>query len=246
MSRTTNVAKKDDQQLVLIDGAKPDYLRGTSRGSENVGLEDIVIPRIELVQPLSPCKDENDAAYIEGAKDGMIFNTVTRELYGKTVTIVPVFFRPQYLVFRTRKAGGGFRGSFDTAQQADFHRTSLDDPQNHEVIQAAEHFCLVVGESRLEQAMLTCTSTKLKVSRQLNSLIRLRGEDRFASAYELSSVQQKNDKGTFYNYSVRPLGFVSERVYREGEKLWEQITAGERELKTDFSDDDVVTDNPDL
>lgn len=240
-----NVATKTDQQVELFE-TKPDFLKGTSRGSENVGIEDMVIPRIELVQPLSPCKDDSDPAYIPEAKDGTLFNTVTRELYGKAVQIIPVYYRRQYLLFRTRKAGGGFRGSFDTAQLAEHARGMLEDPGNHEIVEAGEHFVLLMTESHVEQAMLTCTKTKLKISRQLNSLIRLKGEDRWASAYELGSVKQQNDKGTFYNYSIRPLGFVSERLYREGEKLWEQITSGERKLTTDFTDSETADGDEDL
>lgn len=235
--QTTEVAKATTSALALAT-ARPEWLSGQARGTETVGLEDMLVPRIELVQPLSPCKDEDGPAYIEGAKDGMIFNTVTRELYGKSVWFAPVMYRRQYLLFRTRKAGGGFRGTFANAALAETARIGQEDPQNHEVVEAAEHFVLVMHEGQVQPAMLTCTKTKLKISRQLNSLVRLRGDDSWATAFELGTVKQQNDKGTFYNFSVRPLGFVPEAVYREGEKLWKALEGG-RKVRSDFSDLDV-------
>lgn len=229
-------AKKPEQQALALAGDRPEWLSGEARGSETVTLEDMLVPRLELVQPLSPCKDEDGPDYIEGAKDGMIFNTVTRELYGKAVWFSPVMFRRQYLLFRSRKAGGGFRGSFPTMAAAEAARREQEDPNNHEVVEAAEHFVLTMHDNQVQPAMLTCTKTKLKVSRQLNSLVRLRGEDSWATAYELGTVKQQNDKGTFYNFSVRPLGFVPEAVYREGEKLWKALESGSRKVRSDFSD----------
>jgi len=227
--------KKSHEMEVLTD--KPSWLTGQGRGMENVGINDIVLPRIELVQPLSPCKDKRDeAAYIPGIEDGMMFNTVSRDSYD-SLRVVPVWFRSCYLVFRTRKAGGGFRGSFDTAAEAEAHRQSLEDPSNHEVIQCGEHIILVMkSDGTCEQAVLSMTSTKLKVSRQLNSLIRLRGgEDSFALVFELGSVQQKNDKGTFYNYSIKPVGYAPHPVFMQGEKLHAMLQRGAK-MKTAYDD----------
>jgi len=225
---------------VLTD--KPEWLTGKGRGMENVGINDLVLPRIELVQPLSPCKDKKDeAAYIPGIQDGMLFNTVSRASYD-SLRFVPVYFRPQFLVFRTRKAGGGFRGSFNTAAEAEAHRQSLDDPGNHEVVQCGEHIILIVTPQGCEQAVLSMTSTKLKISRQLNSLIRLRGEDSWALVFELGAVQQKNDKGTFYNFSVKPMGYANKSVFMEGEKLYTMLQSNAKSVKTSYDDQDIVHD----
>ena len=204
---------------------RPKFLTGQARGSENVTMQDIVVPRIEVVQPLSKCLDRNDPTYITGIEPGFLYNSVTREVYGETVTIVPVVFRKAFLLFRKRAAGGGFRGGYQTQAEADSHRQTLEDPANIEVIEAAEHLVLVQSGGGLQEAMLTCTKTKLKISRQLNSFVQLRGEDRWATAYELGSRQEKNDKGTFWNYAVRPLGYVPEEVYNRGAKLWKAVSS---------------------
>src|SRR5688572_12124300 len=92
----------------------PAYIKQNqqARGSENVDMGDVAIPRIEIVQMLSPCLKKNDAAYIEGAEAGMLYNSVTRELYGHKVDVIPVYFKKQWLVWKDRKAGGGFGGAY--------------------------------------------------------------------------------------------------------------------------------------
>ena len=56
--RNTAVATQDDV---------PDFIKkGKGRGNEAVEMADVFIPRIELVQALSPCLRRNGPAYIEG------------------------------------------------------------------------------------------------------------------------------------------------------------------------------------
>ena len=55
------VAEKKDQA--------PAHIRqGEGRGNENVGTEDIQIPRISVLQALSPQIKKSDPSYIEGAE----------------------------------------------------------------------------------------------------------------------------------------------------------------------------------
>lgn len=238
-----SVAKKSATSTAIqtvLD--RPSYLTGQARGSENVTMSDIVVPRIEVVQPLSKCLDRNDPAYIENVRPGDLYNSVTREVYGETVTIVPVVFRKAFLLFRSRKAGGGFRGSFQTQAEAEAAKARLEDSQSIEVIEAAEHLVLCGGSLGLQEAMFTCTKTKLKISRQLNSFVQLRGEDRWSTAYELSTRQEKNDKGTYWNFAVRPVGYVSEDVFLRGAKLWQAVTKQGQGYVADVRDlDDEAT-----
>ena len=45
-------------------------------------MDDITIPRVDVLQALSPQRKKTNAEYIEGAEEGMLFNTVTKQLYG--------------------------------------------------------------------------------------------------------------------------------------------------------------------
>ena len=52
-----------------------------SKGFENMTQDDLALPFIRILGQLSPQVTQGDAKYIEGAKPGMIYNTVTSELY---------------------------------------------------------------------------------------------------------------------------------------------------------------------
>lgn len=231
--QTTAVATQDDL---------PDYMKkGTARGSENVGTSDVVIPRIELAQALSPCLNRNKPEYIEGAQAGMFFNSVTRELYGERVTVVPVFFKKQWLVWKDREQGGGFRGAHDSPQEAALRikEEPADQQKYFEATETAQQLVLVVkGDGSTEEAVISMARTKLKVSKQWNSMIRLAGGDRFSRMYDLVGVEESSDKGDFYNISILANGFVSEETYHKAEALYEAIASGERNLNVDNSDGD--------
>ena len=73
MAKNAMVVK--DEMSVVVDQI-PDFLKGKtgSRGAENVGADDMVIPRVELVQALSPARNKKDSAYIAGAVRSRAFD----------------------------------------------------------------------------------------------------------------------------------------------------------------------------
>ena len=77
---SNEVMKKESGSLALFgdDAAK---------GFENMTQDDMALPFVRILGQLSPQVTDGDAKYIEGAKPGMIYNTVTSELYdGKKVS----------------------------------------------------------------------------------------------------------------------------------------------------------------
>ena len=224
----------------------PDFLqKGSQRGAENVGSDDVIIPRIELIQALSPARKKNDPAYIEGADEGMLFNNVTRELYGLDVTVVPVYYTKQHLVWKDRKQGGGtngFRGAFMSKSDAEHAITELAE-EGLEISDTAQHFVLVHHNGKWSEAVLSMAKSKIKVSKRWNSLVRLTDTDSFSRAYKLSSVTETNARNEqYYNYNITPLGFVPKDVYEQGEKLYGAISKGG--VKVNQDSDDAIVEAP--
>lgn len=222
----------------------PDYLKSDQhRGSENVGVEDLVIPRLEIVQALSPCRKRSDAVYIEGATEGMLFNSLTRELYGESVIVIPVLFRKEYLLWRDREKGGGFAGAHPTQLAANERRQEQEVPDDWEALETAQHFVLIVKDAAgtTEEAVLSMARTKLKISRQLNSLVRLNGADRFSRAYVVATAEESGAKGDYYNFNIKNFGFPDQEIYRRAEKLWTDIERGAIVIEADASTEDDVS-----
>lgn len=235
--------------MVVMSEARPDWLnKESTRGSENVKAEDLVIPRLELVQDLSPCRKKADPAYIEGAEEGMLYNNVTRQLYGTGVLVVPVYFRKEWLIWKDRKQGGGFRGAFPNKEAAEAHIETLEDGEHCEAIDTAQHFCLLIQpeKGRVEEIVISMSRSKMKVSRKWNSLIRMDGGDSFARVYRITAGPEKNSKNQdYYNISVAMAGFPTEAIYARAEKLYEQIKSGSVAINRDFDDQTGGDTEPD-
>lgn len=223
----------------------PEFLRDqqSARGNEDVGMDDLTIPRIALIQDLSDQHKKNKDVYIEGAEVGMAFNTVSQRLYGSKLFIVPVYFRKEYVIWKDRKKGGGFSGSFPTLEAAEAERATLENPNDYECTDTAQHFVLVVDENGNveEDAVISMSKSQMKPSRNLNTQVRMNGGDRFSRVYELSVFEDENKNGDNYqNWSVKTMGFVNEATYKRAEDMYESVRSGARDVSRDEVESEAV------
>lgn len=231
-AKKQQVATRGNTAMAFTDEV-PDYIDPSKmRGNEDVTTNDITIPRIDVIQSLSPQRKKSDPQYIDGAEEGVLFNTATGELYGESVTIVPVLFRKEFVIWKNRDSGGGFRGAFSSMAEAQAALDELEDSAQCEIIDTAQHFCLIINEAtgKLDEAVVSMSKSKMKCSRQLNTQVRMAGGDRFSRAYKLSSILSDGPKGEYYNLQTKPLGFVPEAVFRRGEEMYNSIRAGQKDV----------------
>jgi len=224
---------------------RPDWMSDSARGSEEVGINDLTIPRLSIIQALSPQRKKNAAEYIEGAEEGMLFNTVTNRIYADPVLFVPVYYRMEYVVWRHRDAGGGFLGAFSSPEEAaafvanhpQAGTTTEKGEPVLEVQDTAQQFGLLLDpDSSAEnpsatEVVLSMARAALKPSRQLNSMIRIAEGDRWERLYRLSAVSVDGPRGEYYNWKVEQLGFVSESVFKRAEQLYEAVKSGQRDVE---------------
>ena len=204
----------------------PEWLQKGNAGSEGVTSSDMILPRIDVIQALSPQIKKSDPAFIPGAEQGQIFNTVTGQIYGSSAVFIPVMFRKEYTVWKLRKAGGGFCGAYKTMGEAEQAVMGMQNPADYEAVESHQHFCLIMSDTGIEEAVFSMTKSKLKVSRALNTLVQIAGVDRFAKAYRMDAVEASSDKGDFWSFKVHPEGYVSQDLYQRGKGLYELIKAG--------------------
>lgn len=238
---------------------RPDWMGDEGRGSEEVTIQDVTIPRLQMVQDLSPQRKKNQAEYIEGCEEGMLFNSVTNQLYTEPVLFVPVYFRMEWLIWKHRDAGGGLQGVYATQAEAVAaagehplagQTTDKGEPVI-EVQDTAQHFGLLLDpnspaeDPRATEIVVSMSKSQLKPSRQFNSQIRIAGGDRWERYYRFSAVEVDGAKGTYYNWKVEQLGFVSEAVYAQAEALYESVISGQRDVERDSptSEEEVDDDN---
>lgn len=210
----------------------PDHLRhGTGAGNENVSSDDMTIPRLDVIQQLSPQLDPSNAKFIEGAKLGHIFNSLTGDLYNHCF-VINLHFDTKWQVFKKRKFGGGFEGSFSTEYEAQAHLDAQGLPRDqYDIAETAIHKCLLLDEQGNpdQPVLIYMSGSKMKVSKEWNSAIRLKDPraDRFASVWTLSGVGEKNRQGQPYqNFKVDFAGWAPEALYAAAKKAYLGIVGG--------------------
>lgn len=229
-------AEKQMETQYGFSDDRPDFLpQDSNKGQENVTVDDLTIPRLGLVQDLSPQRKANKPEYIEGADSGMLFNNVTSELYGGAIHFVPVYFRKEWCIWKLQSAGGGFMGAWPSEKEAQESFAEREFDEDYEIVDMAQHFGMVLhADRRPEEIVISMSKSKMKVNRQLNTLVKMSGGDRFSRVYKISAVEDQNKEGQdYYNFGVAPIGYVSEPVYRLAEVMYENVSGGVKDVNRD-------------
>ena len=227
MKRKVSMTNKKEVKKTVDQ--MPSYIKqGESRGNENVSNDDLQLPRIDVLQALSPQINKKKDEYIDGAEVGMLFNTLTGELYPDGVNFTPISFVKRFLVWVDRKkdADGGLRGVFDNVLEAEDFMESADDSEKLDVVATAEHLILLDNG---DEVIISMAKSKMKVSRKFNSLVRLNGGDRFSRKYHMTAVDDKGSQGEYQNIKIQAKGFPAEEIYLKAVALYEAIAAGAKQ-----------------
>lgn len=240
------------QATGLASTAVPDYMKkylGDQRGNEQLSVEDVTMPRLEIVQSLSACREEESADYIEGAKEGLLYNNLTRELYGQSVILIPIAFKKEYLLWQDLKKGGGFGGAYDTEALAEAAKATRENPLDWEAVLTHQHICFRFDPETgtAEEIVVSMARSKLKASRRFNSLIRMVGASmpRFARMYKISGQKVSNKQNqTYYNYNVEPIAaphcWTPEQFLPRIEQVFELVQSGAMTIDRNYDTIDVT------
>lgn len=196
-------------------------------GNEGVETQDLAIPRLNLLQQLSPQLNKTKAEFVAGAEAGMFINSVTNELF-EFVYVINLFYRRTIATFKKREAGGGFGGNYSTMSEAKAALIAKgESPELYDFVETANHYCLLLDEEGKPRTpvILSMSNSKLRVSNQWNSQIMLRGDTipRFSSVWKLTAVGQSNTKGSWHNIHVDYVGYAPESLFNEAKDLYEQL-----------------------
>jgi len=222
--------------------------------------EDLQLPFLKILGQLSPEVNKRDGKYVEGAEPGMIYNSVTGETFSGEigVPVIPCYYKLEYVEWKDRgKDGSGapvkiYPSSSDimtkTTRGGDF-KDRL--PNGNYIEKTAQHY-VVVGSSSPTTALIAMKSTQLKISRKWNTImqsIKVQGKNglftpaTFSHLYQLKTIQQSNDKGTWFGWEVSKNGPVEdEGMYQQAKNLAESVSKGDIEVKHSEDDTTKVSD----
>lgn len=205
---TKQVAKKETGQV-----AGYDYGELSGIGMEDVKQSDLSIPFINILQSNSPAVEDE----IDGAKPGRFINSVTGEIFDDLV-VLPIMKYQQFVEWVPREKGGGLVGyhapDSDVVKKAisenggDTYGLTLGDNQLTETFYM---YVMQVDPETMQPSgfgLLSFTATKIKPYRNwLTSIYMITPRPPlFAAMTRIGTVKQKNEKGSFFNFDIKPAG----------------------------------------
>tara|TARA_R100000231_G_scaffold22099_2_gene21193 strand:- start:829 stop:1605 length:777 start_codon:yes stop_codon:yes gene_type:complete len=237
-----NVAKKESKlPTIALETMELD----ASSGLENISQDDLATPRLKVLMQLSPELEE-----VENAKAGMIFNTVTNDLYdgSKGIRVLPCAYQRQYVEWADRGQGSGapinvFDASSDILTKTTRDDNNKDRLENGNYVETCgNHYVLLVtDDGDATPALITMKATQLKKSRKWNSMLlnlKLKGKNglftppSYSHYYNLKTVKEGNDKGNWYGWEIsREETLQDANLYSMAKTFAESVSKGEVKVK---------------
>lgn len=223
MSKAKEVAAPANANL-------PAHLKDAQNGAgnENITSDDLELPRLKLLQALSPEVAEGGDEQVAGAKAGMTINTMTGEIMDEFYAI-NVFFSREYAVFRDRQMGGdGVPLTVEQTEEAARNYITENGLSHDEfnVVETARHLLLVCEEDGTPkyEAMVLMSATRLRFSSEWNSMIVSTGMDRYAGMWKVSPKRVSNSKGSWFSYTVDFGNWASETAYEQAKAMYGAVS----------------------
>ena len=224
----------------------------------NMTQEDLALPFLKVLGQLSPECNKRDAKHVEGAEPGMIINTVTNEIYDgvKGIDVVPVHYKRQHIEWQDRGESQGapvkIYEAGDDLPSTTKYQFNKDRLSNGNYLEnTASHFVVILGDSPTT-ALISMKATQLKVSRKWNSMmmgLKMQGKNgmftppTYSHIYKLKTVQQSNDKGTWFGWDVSRVGPISDSgIYKIAKDFGANVSKGD--VKVKHGEQESKSDSP--
>ena len=238
MKQETQIATRENAGPLATNVFEAD----AGQGIANIKQEDLALPFLKVLGQLSPEVNTRDAKHVEGAQPGMIVNSVTNELYdgNKGVEVLPVYYKRQYIEWQDRGESKGapvnIYDAGDDIPQTTRDKSNKDRLANGNYLEnTVSHFVVLLGKTPTT-ALISMKATQLKISRKWNSMmmgIKMQGKNglftppTYSHIYKLKTVQQSNDKGTWFGWDVSKVGPITDKgIYAIAKGFSDNVAKG--------------------
>ena len=215
-------------------------------GFESMNQEDFALPFLRLLTQTSP-----EIGEVDGAMPGMIFNSVTGQLFDgkKGILVIPTAYVRQYIEWAPRGSGSGAPMAIYPSTSDILSKTHREPGDNKDYLDngnyienTANHYVMVLDEAGIPSpALIVMKSTQLKKSRKWNSMmmsVKLLGANghytppMYSQIYRLTTVGESNDKGKWFGWEIERVGSVEDASVYAAAKLFAQsVSSGDVKVK---------------
>jgi len=218
----------------------PDFMReDLGKGMENIGQEDLEVPRLKLIQALSP-----EVETYNELRPGNFFHVSAEKIFTDPIRVVPIYADKRFMLWNPRDAGGGilaraddgvhwnppnveFSVKLDKGPQviwrtaktvaqsklADWGSSNPGDPQSQPAATLMFNYLLGFPDyPDLMPAVLTFQRSSVRVGRRFNTKLKTIRAPLYGTMFELRSTNDRNKAGKEYkNLSLTGAGFVTDK-----------------------------------
>jgi hypothetical protein len=247
------MTKKDNAVPAVQSMATPavvsasDFAQFEGQGFENVTSQDLIVPRITILQGLSPQVQPKKPEYIKGASVGDLCDVGTNEVFPSPMLFLPVYYSKTYLEWAPRSSGKGLvqihndKAILDQTKPDDSNRPIL--PNGNYISETAQFFGLNLSAGG-RRSFIPLTSTQLKKARRWLSLatservVRPDGTSftppLYYRIYHISTVEEANSKGDWIGFKIErgpslpefdPKGW--QRILQDAQDFRNSLSKGE-------------------
>jgi len=240
---------------------------GVGAGLEGADKDSFAIPFIRVLQDGSPQTKAGQVGFVKGAKSGMLFNTVTSELFGgdEGIVFIPCAFQRRFIRWGPRGAeNSGYKGELmpeDVAEKLSsgeivkseddgklYFGPGTNPKKDDRASDTRNHFGLVLTEHGPVQALLSLTSTQIKKSKQLMGIlsgVAIDGKTppTWMNKIRITTLPESNDLGNWNGIRVEHEGFIDDEVtYDAGKAFHDIIAAGKAHVNYADLDNEEPSD----
>jgi hypothetical protein len=195
------------QNEVVIDD---ELLKMGGAGTENIKAKDVIIPRLVILQQLSPqLNKKKEADYIDDAEVGDFCNIASGDIYKGSVEVIPCYFTTAYIEWIKNRGGlaanhGDNPAILEKATRNDKFENVL--PNGNIIQETAQWYCLLNSGGQWVRIYFPLKSTALKHSRKWLTILRseilkVNGSEwkppLFWRVWKLVIVDESNDQNSW-------------------------------------------------
>ena len=253
------VELKKESNVIPFDASL--LLEDAGSASDNMTSDDMLIPRLRILQSGSPVVKKSDGAYVKGAEEGMIFDNVSNQFFaGETgITVVPVSYRRTFIEWSDDRKFIADHGVNCTAlldRCTDDGRGGLRTPEGNSLVNTSEYFVYQIDkDGGYSPAMISMSSSGIKKAKKWNSMMnRLQiphpsgkgtlNPAMFWTAYQITTVPESNDNGSWFNWEIsmrfdaKSGGIIQnldagKDIYLEAREFKKKVQSGDVNIKSD-------------
>jgi len=197
------------------------------RGFERIDLREVSMPRVKVMQALSP--ELEDEEY--GFRPGDIIHGALMEKLPEN--FIPLLIWDSRILFSSREEGSkilcrandgkhGYSEGLDTPKLCSccpYGQWNGDNPP--ECTLTINVLALFEGYDM--PVVIQFANTSWKYGNRFKQMALFSGGDIFSRKYKLKSKKESNEKGTYYVIQVKPAGLPTEEEYKKAEALYERF-----------------------